>query len=446
MRPELKFNLQEVKWGEVRDEIYKVNPELAEKCDQVNMYNQYSLFKIWYPYGATIVNEGDFGLPTRDGKIISLKNPSVPESLREQLSYSLIPLSVIIHNSSEVFVNIKNRIVPLNFLLEGELFGLFEIMNIFMQTPILHPPVWSVTAGARSVFMLPRISDMIGHNRIQKQFGTNINIPHSLSDHWQTFVDINKRSKKKYEWHTTIIVFTSKWFETSNNIGYIQYMRYLAIQGWQQLQFRLVGDITEFSLLWSFFTHEINNRNLKSRTYLIDTIKHLILITKRCGVAFQPSTDNIALPRDVIQEAYIDNYNLKDYIPTIMQPATFTNSNNKLYYSLSLPTLPNSSPYFKNPPSIIEDQREIQKLLTILLSIIPKIKHPTAQMLKNFQFKMFHSALDPFGQITASKYLSKSDSRFLSYSNTKNGKRVFCPSSIFFNGCIRIQYEDNDNP
>lgn len=443
MSSELEFNLQEVKWAEVRDEIYKINPELVQQCDQVNIYNQYSLFKIWYPYGSTIVNEGDFGLPTVDGKIVSIKNPLVPESLREQLSYSPIPLSLIINNSSEVFVNIQKRVIPLNFLTVGELFGLFEIMNIWMQKPALPPPIWNVTAGARSVFMLPSISDMIGHNRIQKKFGTNINVPYDLSDHWQTFVDINTCSEQKPDWHTTIIVFTRKWLQPSNNIGYIKYMQYLAIQGWQQLQFRLLGDLTEFSVLWSFFTHEINNRNLKSRPYLIDTIKHLILIAKGSGVAFAPSTDNIALPRDVIQQVYIDHYNLKDYIPTIMQPATFTNSNNKLYYSLSFPTLPNSSPYFRNPPSIIEDQREIQKLLTILLNVISKIRHPSTQMLQHIKFKMFHSGNDPFGQIIVSNQIAKSDSRFLSYSNIKTEKRIFCSFSTFFNGCISIEYDDD---
>ncbi|WP_341764492.1 hypothetical protein [Candidatus Tisiphia endosymbiont of Beris chalybata] len=290
--------------------------------------------------------------------------------------------------------------------------------------------------------MLPSISDMIGHNRIQKKFGTNIHLPYHLVDHWQTFVEINKYSAAKDCWHNTILVFTNQWFEETNNIGYAKFVNYLVIQGWQQLQFSPLGDFTEFSLLWSFFTQEINNRNLKSRPYLIDTIKYLISITKQFVVAFQPSTNDQALPRQLIQQVYIDDYNLKGYIPTIMQPATLTNQNNKLYYSLSLPTLPNSSPYFKNPPSIIEDQREIKQLLAILLDIIHQIKHPSAQLMKNVKFQMFHSGHDPFGQIVASKHIAANDSRFLNYNESNGHNRIFCSSSTFFNGCISIEYEE----
>ncbi|WP_375326742.1 hypothetical protein [Candidatus Tisiphia endosymbiont of Nemotelus uliginosus] len=440
MNKELDLNLKEVAWGDIRDEIYKINRELAEKCDQSNTYNQHTLFKISYPYGTSIVNEGVFHLPTRDGRLVSIKDPKVPESIRTKLSYSPIPLSFILHNSSEVFVKDKDRVIPLNIFGVGKLFGLFELLNILTHPPITHAPIWNVNAGARSVFMLPSISDMIGHNRIQKKLGSNIHLPYHLVDHWQTFVEINQYSTAKDRWHNTIIVFTNKWFEETNNISYAKFVNYLAIQGWQQLQFGLLGDFTEFSLLWSLFTHEINNRNLKPRPYLIDTIKHLISITKQFGIAFQPSIDDQALPRQLIQQVYVEDYQLKEYIPTIMQPATLVNKKNKLYYSLSLPTLPNSSPYFKNPPSLIEDQREINKLLTILMSIAHKIKHPTAIVMKDIKFRMFHSGHDPFGQIIASKYIADHDSRFLVYNNEHN--RTFCWSSTFFNGCISIEYKE----
>ncbi|WP_341748015.1 hypothetical protein [Candidatus Tisiphia endosymbiont of Dascillus cervinus] len=60
MEEDLNFSIEEVKWSEVKDEVYKVNPELTEKCDNVNQCGGYSLFKIKYPYGAYIVNRGSF--------------------------------------------------------------------------------------------------------------------------------------------------------------------------------------------------------------------------------------------------------------------------------------------------------------------------------------------------------------------------------------------------
>jgi len=432
----INFHVEEVKWSDVRDEVFKCNPELAEKCDGISKHGEYSLFKMHYLYGASVVNNGKFCVPTTDGQIIAIDDDRIPNFLRQKLNYSHIPLSLIMNNSNEVFIKIQNRITPLNFLNSGELFGVFEVMNLLgLLTPNspLDMPIWSVSAGARSTFMIPGISDMIGHNRIKKKLSADITLPYSLADHWQTFVDINKHTNSN--WYNTILVFSKDWFENQNTFAYINLYKYLVAQCWKQ--FQLLEDFTEFSLLWSFFTHTINKRNLKPRPYLIDTVKHLILIVKGSSVAFKPCLDEIALPCSLMQKIYIEDYNLKDYIPTIMQPAKFTKED-KVYYSLSFPTLLDSSPYFKNPPSIIEDQRDIKKLLEILIKTINQSKNPNLNIFMNIKFELFHSSNDPFGQIKSSKTIPESDPRFLEYNRNNREKRTFCPSSSFFNGCISI--------
>ncbi|XVN42087.1 MAG: hypothetical protein RCG15_05255 [Candidatus Rickettsia vulgarisii] len=428
----IEFNLEKVKWSEVNDEVFKINPELAEKCDYVSKYRECALFKIQYSYGEYIVKKGVFQLPTQDGKLIPINDAKVPEFLKENLIYGCIPLSLVLNNSTEVFVKIQNRVAPRNFLVAGELFGLFELMSLLTQIPSSDTLIWNVSAGARSTFMIPSIFDTIGHNRIKKRIGADIHVPSSLSDHWKTFVDINKYSHNA-NWNNTILVFSKEWFEDQNDLGYINFYKYLVSQCWKQ--FQLLEDFTDFSLLWSFFTHAINKRNLKPRPYLVDTIKHLISIAKGFGIAFQPSTDDIALPMSLIQQTYINDYNLKDYIPNIMQPAKIT-KNSKVYYSLSFPTLSDSSPYFKNPPSIIENQREIKKLLDILINTIYQIENSNVNLLKNIKFKLFHSGNDPYGQILSSKIIPEGDPRFLNYNSKEN--RIFCSSASFFNGCIAI--------
>jgi len=274
----IKFNLEEVKWAEVRDEVYLVNPEFADKCDSINKFNKYSLFKIKYPYGASIVNKGEFCLPTIDGKTISIKDEKVPEYLKNKLTYSYIPLSLVLNNSSEVSVKIQNRVIPRNFLESGELFGLFELMNVLTDIFVTDTPIWNVSAGARSAFMIPCISDTIGHNRIRKKYNLNVDAPQNFLEQWQIFVDIAKHNTNKNSWNNTILVFSNEWFEQQDTIGYIELYKYLVNQCWQQ--FALLNDFTGFSILWSFFTNEINIRNLKPRAYLIETIKYLFLIAK----------------------------------------------------------------------------------------------------------------------------------------------------------------------
>ncbi|MDN3030774.1 MAG: hypothetical protein QMO91_05545 [Candidatus Tisiphia sp.] len=434
---DVQLNIEQVKWREVRDVVHRCNPTLAEKCDNINKDAEYPLFKMYYPYGAFIVDKGEFYLPTLDGKTISIEDKCIPPILKTNLGYSQIPLSLIIDKASEVFVEAQNRVISLNFLNIGEMFGLFELMNLFglgSQHSSLNTPIWNISAGARSTFMIPSISDMISHTRIKKKFGKDIHVPCNITDHWQTFVDIHKYNCNTKSWYNTVLVFSSGWFLDKNNHAYIELYKYLVSKCWQQ--FQLLEDFTEFSLLWSFFIHAISKRNLKPRPYLIDTIKHLILIAKDLGIAFKPTMNDTALPMSLIQQVYKDDYRLKDYIPTIMQPTKLTKES-RVYYSLSYPNLRDSSPYLKNPPRIIEDQREIKKLLDILINIIHQIDTLNTNSLKNINFELFHSNNDPFGQILPSRTIPETDSRFLESASNED-KRLFCSSSSFFNGCIAI--------
>lgn len=92
----------------------------------------------------------------------------------------------------------------------------------------------------------------------------------------------------------------------------------------------------KYDKLWLQLTDIINKRNLKPKSYIIDTVKYLILISQGHAIAFEPAVNNEPLPNDLIQKIYINNYQLKHYIPQIMQPAKCTN-NNKVNYSLNLP-------------------------------------------------------------------------------------------------------------
>jgi hypothetical protein len=434
---DIGLNLEEVEWSNISDDIYKINPQLAQKCDYVNMHNKCPIFKVKYLYGLPIIKGGEFYLPTLDGKIISIKDEKVPASLRQSLAYAHLPLACIINNSSEIFIEEEQRIIPLNFLKTGQLFGLFELIDSLTQSPILRQSIWNVSAGARSVFMLPSVSNAISNRRICKKLNIHNHVHEEVNNqqHWSIFRNIINSNNKKNIWHTTILVFTNKWFEHQNNIAYAEFYKYLVNQCWAQVQ--LLQGFSEHDKLWLLFTRAINKRNLKPRTYIIDTIKHLISIAQGIGMAFEPSIDDTNLPASLIQQVYIKDYNLRNYIPNIMQPAKLTKGN-KVYYSLSMPTVPNSSLHCNNPPSIIEDQRNIKYLLDIFMDIISNQKNRLNTDLENIKFEYFHSNNDESYQINASAMIPEDDFRFFSYNNSYTDNRIFCASSSFFKGCVRI--------
>jgi hypothetical protein len=287
--------------------------------------------------------------------------------------------------------------------------------------------------------MIPKISDSIGHNKIKREYGISTDVPKNYSDQWKVFVDINKKSATTTPWCNTILIFTDEWFEQQNDTGISRFHNYLIKQAW--LQAKLLKDFTAYSTLWLAFTHEINNFNLKPRGYLIDTIKHLTLIATGKGIGFKPVTDDLSLPKELIRKAYVDSYNLKGYMPTLMQPAKLVSNFTPIYYSLSFPILLESSSYFKNPPSIIEDQRDIKRLLDILLKITTQRQdHIIINPLENINFDLFHTSDDPYGQIKSSRLVPLEDQRFLEQEFVNNCNKMFCLNSTFFIGCIKISW------
>ncbi|MBX9621582.1 MAG: hypothetical protein K2X28_06110 [Alphaproteobacteria bacterium] len=431
---EWNLDYQEVFWEDVRDEIYKLNPELAKICDQISPGKEHSLLKVRYPYGATIVDKGEFHLPSSDGSLLSLKSDHVPDFIKKKLSYCSIPLSLILHNDTEVFVEAHNRIISLNFLKSGDLFGVFESINYLADTP--SDSTWSVSAGGRSVFMIPRITDKIGHNRIRKEFGIRTNDPPSdLSSQWEVFKGIYECSGGVDSWCNTILVFTDSWFSNNNDPEWLKFQKYLFKLCWSQLQ--LFKDAAEFSLLWSLFGDEISNRSLKPRPYLVDTLKHLVSIANGVGVAFKPAITETALPVSLIQDAYINCYNLKAYIPTLMQPCKLTGEDKQVYYSLTLPTVLESTPYVRNAPSIIEDERDIKRLMDTLIRTI-KGNSTIINPIKHVKYDFFHSDIDQYGEILSSRTIAEEDKAFTFFGAKQFTERIFCGTSPFFRGCIRI--------
>jgi hypothetical protein len=428
------FAVEELLWADVRKSIHLLNPEFAQICDQISPDQQYPLYKLRYPYGARIVDTGEFYLPTVDGELISIKDNAVPLVLKEKLGYCAIPLSFVLHNNNEVFVETTNRVIPLNFFKPGDFFGIFESMNSITNLDL--PPIWSVTAGGRSVFLIPKISDRVSHARIQKEFGITIQAPTDLLGQWNVFKEIHRAVNTKEKWYNEILVFSDKWLETkSHDKAWSNFHEHLFKISWKQS--KLLRDVIEFGLLWASFSEIISNRGIKPRTYIVDTLKHLTSIVGGSGVAFRPATDDATMPVSLLQDIYVNHYNLKNYIPTFMQPCKLHGQNKTVYYSLAFPNTLESSPYTRNSPSIIDDERSIKVLLKILMDTI-KSKNSSSNPFKNVEFEFFHTDFDLFGEILNTKDLVAGDDRFNQSVKQYVNNRTVCTTALFFRGCIRI--------
>ncbi|OAI48514.1 hypothetical protein AYO45_04750 [Gammaproteobacteria bacterium SCGC AG-212-F23] len=426
------------------------NSELVNMVDQLKPNKKLTIIKARYPYGAKIINQGVLQLPTFNGELISLNESKISQQLKNKLSYSPIPLALSINKGCEVYLENSENTIPLNLLPPNNLFGLFE--TVATMCNITTKPIWSVLSGARSLFMLPKISDQVGYSRIRRKLDVSLNTPQSLKEHFNVFQAIYDNSSSKKDWYCDIIFFTNDWFrqDTTNSRWLVFYNYLFKLANAQRIRSPYnVDNMALIYSLWENFLFTISSRNLKPRPYIVNTIKYLIEIAvgMRPGFCTIENEQNFA-PCELLQDTYINIYGLKKYAPTLFFPQYLSKDNNikSVYYSLSHPILLEGIPKSRGKQDIISDMREIKYLLNILSVAVKndKINLPNQRnLLDNIKYDFFHNGIDIFNEIRSSKEVLLFDPNLTSYNYKKFSHKEFCSTSPFFSGCISISIDSS---
>lgn len=194
MEKAAKLAVEALTWKEARKKVLRVNPNLAELIDELDPGPEYKLYLCRYPYGAEVAKHGEFFLPTVDGSLVSFDDPSIDPKLKADLDYNnnSNPISLVLNKAFDMHIMLEDRIVPFFIFDEGSLFGLWRILDKIIHGGSPHVPVftWSMTAGARSIFMLPKISEAIAHSKLKQALRVTVDKPNSMLDHWKVFRSI----------------------------------------------------------------------------------------------------------------------------------------------------------------------------------------------------------------------------------------------------------------
>ncbi len=438
---------QEKTWEEVREKVKTVNPVLADIIDEFKPSDKHTFIKASYPFGQPIRSKGLLYLPTADNNLATLDNPAASPVIVNKLGYSPSPLALITEKSVEIYVETpEERTVPFKLFKPGVIFGVWEVME---QPAIImrRSWEWSISAGARTIFMLPKISDSAGHLKLQRAFNLRSYAPNNIFEHHKIFTEIFHHHAKKSDWATELLFFTKDWLKPMpDNIGWVKLKEYWTQVAWNQVQYWFNKMVTDFN--WESFIAEVTKRRLKIRPYLLDTVKHLISIG--CGTVpgFITADDSqLVAPTEIFQEAYINHYQLKNYAPIIMHPDFLwpQSQRKSVYYSLQAPTLPEKPPEHMILPSLLSIVRELKKLMDIYIEVLDEL--PKTAFFNNsydfsekIKFDYFHPEPDKFKEIKSIKNLLQFDA-VLRNTPKKYEKKPFPENASFFKGCIRITFD-----
>lgn len=441
-------NFTPIDWADIRDDFYRLNQELTEIIDAIKPTRAFRLYRVKYDFGSEYVNKGRLYLPDEDGSLIPLTSPKIPTQIKDDLSYNLgsNPASFILNKSAELFMSLPNRTEPVPFALipPGRLFSTSVVLEEDHQ--IYHPAfLWNISAGAKTIFMLPKISKAKNYRRLQKHVGFSAPTPVNIFEHHNLFKEIYQQHALG-EWKLDIIFFSKKWFENLNTPRFIQFKSYMQSQLHKSSAFW----ISQY--VWDSYFSLINNiAGIRPNPYVYDTVKHILLLSMGILPGLAPAIDNTAAPISSLQEVFDKIYKIDHYLPTIMQLKRFNpykKNERPIYYSLHCPNAMELAPKSSDNASTILELYEIKNLLGLYLRKLSSqdmnISNTILADIPNLvEFDFFHSTPGNYRDIQDSKTLFEEDSYFanIAYDHSKR-THEYPTTSTIVRGCVRIRKKD----
>lgn len=429
--------LEKLFWEDIKEHITD-EPELVEIIDQLSPDDHYPIYKVSYPFAAEIFSQGHFNLPDREtGKTIAITDNRIPKDIQAALNYSALPLGILLGNGGvEVFSELEDRVFSAAYFTSGLNLGIWEAFD--------YPTPFTVTAGARSLFMLPKTMEAEGYKRLKQRFGVTTPLSSKLFDQWYIFKEIINHKNFYEPWRCDIFFLSMPWLRNlKTEPKLISLYNFLLRRAWQQTEYSRHKRMLD--TVWEPFSRVLTKDRIKPNTHIVDTLKHLIFVATGALPAFSPAVDRKAAPIDELLKAYLDYYDLKIYTPSLMQPRYFSiaDTAEPVYYSLQIPTYLESMPKYRSPNSARSDLSDLIELMDrfmqefIRKNLSNNNLHHIYDILSRVQFDYFHSEAELDQGIYCSKELSLEDTRFL-YMPPGYENRSFCHRSLFARGCVRI--------
>lgn len=445
MQNGLEF-VERVAWHDVADLISQLNPNISSIINELGVDKNLSLYKVRYPYGQKLLDNGVLQLPTASGEFLPIHHEAINPQLQKDLHYIKgMPVGIVLNRELEMFISINNRTTPFSMMSPGKIFGLWAALDPTLSCE--RGNMWNITSGARSIFMLPKLTDSASHKRLQRMCGILSPPPKGLLDHWHVFRELeNSQSINEKEcWYTEVLYFGRQWVERQSEVL------------WQRLRLFFYQCSWEATAPWrnqfiydiEFYT-ALENHNLKPDPYLVDTARHMLGISVCTQTGFGVASNDNAAPVSFLQDVYTQVYNLP-YAPTIMRPMYIKNEHSQpVYYSLHHPTIGGFSPKGRKLASKKYNLKEIKYILQKMLEEFESNKFELSDspvslhnITQKVAYRYFHSELDQFGEIEQAAQLIELDS-VLNTHLSAYPKHDFCDTSSFLCGVVQLAYQEGD--
>lgn len=329
-----------IRWDEAR-ELLKPSAgteEVFANLDQIIQRSKtQKVFVAEYDYGDLIVDCGRFVPPC------SSRDCEGCAGLRQSAEYTCIPLTFLVARNVEIFIDYKNsdeRTAPLRVMKEGELFGVFEVLDLLLNNEVVEP-IWSVAAGARSIHIIAPLGNRSLPQWIRTRVGRQVTWT-KKSPHWL----LVKEASEPKKWMTKLVILPREVIQKIRQTD--RFFEFLLETGWVQSR-SLRNSMIDDANLRGIVGAEISNEPAPlGELYHYATLRHLLSLSRGslpCFVSSKTLSDP-AGPFDtfcsLLAEALRDNTDF-NYEPLVMQPSHVA-AGARAYYSMRCPSMPGPNP------------------------------------------------------------------------------------------------------
>lgn len=351
----------ETTWDAVRLEVKKIAPDIFEAIEIMSPDKSYKLYEVTYPYGASVSNEDKFILPV-DGEWHPLLSSKFKNSVQKELCYREthgLPLGMVLEGQLQISFRERGKLALPKFSFEvGSLFAMRAALDFPNKYQASY--YWSLTSGARTVYMLPSIANKAKFSRLQQKFGNEIDLPLEQLDHWNFFKALANSENFTSNWHSRLLFFGEKWVSTLKNNPFLR----LAFSDRILKATALERNGEAFDEMWEDFVPTI--RNKKVDRYILSMARYILESSLGKTISFKIADQyDRSGPFTEIAKVICDVYGLEKYAPIIMIPGHFDcETHDKAYVSIQLPTIDIHRNYPSKNNFLMADFREILYVVT----------------------------------------------------------------------------------
>lgn len=432
--------IEKIAWSQASQKIKPINPELVNVIESLGLGPAPACYVVRYPFGQRILEKGVLQIPSPSGRFLPIDHSEQDRQIQEDLAYIRgMPMGLVLSKSIEMFLSINGRETPFSIMGQGKIFGVWALLN--RNAYCERGNMWNITSGARSVFMLPKLTDGASHKRLQRYCSLSAPAPQRLSDQWYIFTELINQygPRENIYWAAELIFFPKHWIEKQAEPLWQALRLFLYESAWNataHLRNQVIYDIE--------FYNTLENYNLKPDPYLVDTSRHTLAMATSNQTGFGIAVDDSAAPISFLQKVYLEIYDLP-YAPTMMQPTYIQNPHQQpIYYSLHTPTLGGYSPKGRKLASKKYNLKELKYILQktfksfsenpFELDESPVSLHNISQ---NLSIRYFHTDEDAFGEIEHTKKIISSDLALQKHLQ-QYPSHGFCENSLFLCGVIQL--------